>query len=131
MRLECGRRRDRDGRGVRRTGLRHRLCRRDARVLLGHALRRRRPGTVAVSSTQTAGSTGLALAGTVTSALFAGDDYTLTFVVNPLQLLQCFSAQGMTAVSVSAVGIFSRPLLCPDPLASAAGGPTAWWRGPG
>ncbi len=67
--------------------------------------------TVAVRSTQTALSTGLALAGTVTSGLFAGDDYTLTFVVNPLQLLQCFSAQGMTAVSVSAVGVFSRPLL--------------------
>ena len=67
--------------------------------------------TVAVSSTQTAGSTGLALAGTVTSGLFAGDDYTLTFVVNPLQLLQCFSAQGMGAVSVSAVGLFTRPLL--------------------
>ena len=66
---------------------------------------------VAVRSTQTALSTGLALAGTVTSGLFAGDDYTLTFVVNPLQLLQCFSAQGMTAVSVSAVGVFSRPLL--------------------
>ena len=66
---------------------------------------------VAVSSTQTALSTGLALAGKVTSGLFAGDDYTLTFVVNPLQLLQCFSAQGMTGVSVSAVGIFSRPLL--------------------
>ena len=67
--------------------------------------------TVAVSSTQTAGSTGLAFAGTVTSGLFAGDDYTVTFVVNPLQLLQCSSAQGMTAVSVSAVGVFSRPLL--------------------
>jgi len=67
--------------------------------------------TVAVSSTQTAGTTGLALAGTVTSGLFAGDDYTLTFVVSPLQLLQCLSAQGMTAVSVSAVGVFSRPLL--------------------
>lgn len=67
--------------------------------------------TVAISSTQTAGSTGLALAGTGTNGLFAGDDYTLTFVVNPLQLLQCFSAQGMTAVSVSAVGVFSRPLL--------------------
>jgi hypothetical protein len=67
--------------------------------------------TVAISATQTVGSTGLALTGTVTSGLFAGDDYTLTFVVNPLQLLQCFSAQGMTAVSVSAVGIFSRPLL--------------------
>ena len=66
---------------------------------------------VAVHSTQTALSTGLALAGTVTSGLFAGDDYTLTFVVNPLQLLQCFSAQGMTTVSVSAVGLFSRPLL--------------------
>ena len=69
--------------------------------------------TVAVSSTQTALSTGLALAGTVTSGLFAGDAYTLTFVVNPLQLLQCFSAQGMSAVSVSAVGVFSRPLLQP------------------
>ena len=67
--------------------------------------------TVAVSSTQTAGSTGLALAGTVTSGLFAGDDYTVTFVVNPLQLLQCITAQGMTAVSVTAVGVFSRPLL--------------------
>jgi hypothetical protein len=66
--------------------------------------------TVAVRSTQTAGSTGLALAGTVTDGLFAGDDYTLTFVVNPLQLLQCFSAQGMRAVSVSAVGLFTRPL---------------------
>ena len=69
--------------------------------------------TVAVRSTQTAGSTGLALAGTVTSGLFAGDDYTVIFVVNPLQLLQCFSAQGLTAVSVSAVGVFSRPLLHP------------------
>ena len=66
--------------------------------------------TVAVRSTQTVGSTGLTLTGTVTSGLFAGDDYTLTFVVNPLQLLQCISPQGMTAVSVSAVGVFSRPL---------------------
>jgi hypothetical protein len=72
----------------------------------GHA-----QSTVAVRSTQTALSTGLALAGTVTSGLFAGDDYTLTFVVNPLQLLQCISAQRLTAVSVSAVGLFSRPLL--------------------
>ena len=69
--------------------------------------------TVAVSSTQTAGSTGLTLTGTVTSGLFAGDDYTLTFVVNPLQLLQCFTARGMTTASVSAVGVFSRPLLQP------------------
>ena len=67
--------------------------------------------TVAVSSTQTAGSTGVTLTGTVTSGLFAGDDYLLTFVVNPLQLLQCLSAQGMTGVSVAAVGVFSRPLL--------------------
>ena len=67
--------------------------------------------TVAVSSTQTAGTTGLALTGKVTSGLFLGDNYTLTFVVNPLQLLQCFSAQGMTGVSVSAVGAFTRPLL--------------------
>jgi hypothetical protein len=69
--------------------------------------------TVAVRSTQTAGSTGLTLTGTVTSGLFVGDDYTLAFVVNPLQLLQCLSAQGMTGVSVSAVGVFSRPLLAP------------------
>ena len=67
--------------------------------------------TVAVRSTQTAGTTGLTLTGTVTSGLFAGDVYTLTFVVNPLQLLQCFSSQGMTTASVSAVGVFSRPLL--------------------
>jgi hypothetical protein len=66
--------------------------------------------TVAVRSTQTAATTGLALAGTVTSGLFAGDDYTLTFVVNPLQLLQCVAAQGVRDVSVTAVGVFSRPL---------------------
>jgi hypothetical protein len=69
--------------------------------------------TVAVRSTQTAGSTGLTLTGTVTSGLFAGDDYILAFVVNPLQLLQCVSAQGLRAVSVSAAGVFSRPLLNP------------------
>ena len=67
--------------------------------------------TVAVTATQTVGTTGLALTGTVTNGLFAGDDYLLTFVVNPLQLLQCFLVQGMKTVSVSAVGIFSRPLL--------------------
>jgi hypothetical protein len=31
--------------------------------------------------------------------------------VNPLQLLQCLSVRGMTGVSVSAVGVFSRPLV--------------------
>jgi hypothetical protein len=67
--------------------------------------------TVAVRSTQTALSTGLALTGKVTTGLFAGDDYTVTFVVNPLQLLQCISARGLTSASVSAVGVFSRPLL--------------------
>ena len=63
------------------------------------------------SGTQSSGSVGVAVSGTVTEGLFTGDQLSATFAANPLDLLRCMLPQGMTSTSGTAVVTLTRPLL--------------------
>ena len=67
--------------------------------------------TMGGSGTQSSGSVGVAVSGTVTEGLFTGDQLSATFAANPLDLLRCMLPQGMTSTSGTAVVTLTRPLL--------------------
>jgi hypothetical protein len=63
--------------------------------------------SVVTLSGQDAGFLALAISGTVTSGLFAGDSYTVTFAANPLVFVSCLTPAGVTQFMGSAVSVFS------------------------
>ena len=65
---------------------------------------------VTVSSSQRAVIGGAGLSGTVTDGLFAGDNVLVTFVQNPVSLLDCLSPSGLTTLKGAATIVFTSPL---------------------